>query len=74
MNTPNDKGECYTYSYSLGMGDSASSQVVAGCYWGFAWITAKEPSNARTGDILLCLTDPNLTYHVIITKETISFK
>lgn len=74
MNTPNDKGECYTYSYSLGMGDSSSSQVVAGCYWGYAWITAKEPSNARTADVLLCLTDPNLTYHVVITKETISLK
>jgi len=74
MNTPNDKGECFTYSFSLGMGDTVSAKVLTGCYWGYAWITAPEPSNARTGDVLLCMPDSLPTYHVVITKETITLK
>ncbi len=74
MSVPNDKGECFTYSFSLRMGDEVPAKVLAGCYWGYAWINADDPSNARTGDTILCLTDPNATYHVIITKETISLK
>jgi hypothetical protein len=74
MNSPNAQGECFTYSFSLGMGDTISVKVLNGCYWGFAWITAAEPSNARTGDVLLCIPDSLPTYHVIITKETITLK
>ncbi len=74
MNTPNEKGECFTYSFSLGMGDVVSAKVLTGCYWGYAWITASEPSNARSGDTLLCLPDSTPTYHVVITKETITLK
>ncbi len=74
MNTPNDQGECFTYSFSLGMGDSVTAQVLTGCYWGYAWITASEPSNARTGDVLLCMPDSLPTYHVVITKERIELK
>lgn len=74
MNTPNDKGECVTYSYGLGRGDTSSTKVLIGCYWGYAWITGNEPSVARTGSKILCLTDSNLTYHVVITKERIEFK
>ena len=74
MNTPNAQGECFTYSFSLGMGDTVTAQVLTGCYWGYAWITAQEPSNARSGDSLLCLPDSLPTYHVVITKETISLK
>jgi hypothetical protein len=74
MNTPNANGECFTYTFSLGMGDTVTARVLTGCYWGYAWITAKEPSNARTGDSLLCLPDSLPTYHVVITKETITLK
>jgi hypothetical protein len=74
MNTPNEQGECFTYSFSIGMGDSVTAQVLTGCYWGYAWITANEPSNARSGDSLMCLPDSLPTYHVVITKETISLK
>lgn len=72
MNKPNDKGECFTYSFSLGMGDTVSAKVLTGWYWGWAWVNASEPSNASNGSLLL--TDPSVTYHIIITKETINFK
>jgi hypothetical protein len=74
MNRPNELGECFTYSFSLGMGDVVTAKVLTGCYWGFAWITASEPSNARSGDSLLCLPDSLPTYHVLITKETITLQ
>ena len=75
MNSPNEKKECVTYSFSLGSGGGiVEARVLAGCYWGWAWITGSEPSVAKTGDILLCMTDTSGTYHVIVTKETINFK
>ena len=74
MNSPNDKGECFTYSFGLGRGDVYPTAVLAGCYWGYAWISGSEPSVARTGGSLLCLTDAGLIYHVTITKETISLQ
>lgn len=70
MNTSNDKGECFTYSYGIGRGEIYAAKVLAGCYWGYAWITGDEPSVARTGGDVLCLTDPNLIYHITITKES----
>ncbi len=74
MNTPNDKSECVTYSYSFGRGGVPSTKVLAGCYWGYAWITGDEPSIARTGNTILCMTDTSGIYHVVITKERIEFK
>jgi hypothetical protein len=75
MNSPNDKKECVTYSFSLGSGKGVvEARILAGCYWGYAWITGNEPSTARTGDILLCMTDTSGTHHIVITKETINFK
>lgn len=74
MNSPNDKGECYTYSFSLGRGDVVTAKVLTGCYWGYAWITGDEPSVARSNGALYCLTDTTLIYHLTISKETLSFK
>lgn len=74
MNSPNNKDECVTYSFGLGKGDMVAAKVLAACYWGYAWITGDEPSVARTGDLILCLTDTSLIYHVVITKERIEFK
>lgn len=74
MNTANNKGECYTYSYPLGNGDTFSTKVLAGCYWGYAWISGSEPSVARSGDRILCLTDTNIIYKISITSERIDFK
>lgn len=75
MNSPNDKKECVTYSFSLGSGRGiVDARILAGCYWGYGWITGDEPSTASTGDTLLCMTDTIGTYHILITKERIEFK
>ena len=73
MNTPNAQKECFTYSYTLGVFDEPVVTVLAGCYWGYAWITGKKPSVARTGSTILCLSDPNKTPPIWITQETIYF-
>lgn len=74
MNTANDKGECYTYTFVIGKGDVVNTTVLAGCYWGYAWISGEENSVARSGDKILCLTDANIVYKVVITKERVDFK
>ncbi len=74
MNSPNEYGECITYSFSLGMGDVVSAKVLNGCYWGWGLINGAEPSQPRTGDVLLCMPDSLPTYRVVITKETITLK
>lgn len=74
MMSPNDKGECYTYSFTLGIDATSSNKVLAGCYWGYAWITASETSVARSGDRVMCLTDTAVVYKVVITKERVDFK
>ena len=72
MNSPNDKGECITYSYTLGVFDEPVVTVLSGCYWAYAWVDGKEPSTAQTID-LLCIKDPAKQPAVWITKEVISF-
>ncbi|NWF63399.1 MAG: hypothetical protein HXY38_03750 [Chloroflexi bacterium] len=74
MNYANDKGECYTYSFTLGNGDMSPATVLAGCYWGYAWINTSEPSVARSGDKILCLSDPGIIYKIVITPERVDFK
>jgi hypothetical protein len=74
MNTPNDKAECYTYSFTLGSGSTTPAKVLTGCYWGYAWISGAETSVARSGGKILCLTDPNIIYKIRITKETVDFR
>ena len=73
MNSPNKIGECGTYGYTLGQFDEPTVTVLAGCYWGWAWITGDKPSVAKTGDVLLCMTDPNEVRAVWITAENIGF-
>jgi len=68
----NDEGECGTYSFTIGVNISSEVTVLAGCYWGYAWITGSEPSVAKSTSNI-CLTDPNKVRGVTITKETIGF-
>ena len=68
----NDEGECGTYSFSIGPQTSPEVTVLAGCYWGYAWITGTEPSIAKS-PYNICLTDTSQTRGVTITKETIGF-
>lgn len=74
MMSPNDKGECYTYSFSFGNSDPSSNRVLAGCYWGYAWISGAQSSVARSGDKIMCMTDANIVYKVVITSERVDFK
>ena len=73
MNSANDKNECFSYSFPLGRNDIFTGKVLAGCYWGIAWITGDEESVARSGD-LMCLSDPAIIYKIKITKEVFNFK
>lgn len=73
MNSANDKNECFSYSLSLGRNDVYIGKVLAGCYWGIAWITGEEQSVARSGD-LMCLSDPAFIHKIKITQETFTFK
>ncbi|MBI2330737.1 MAG: hypothetical protein HYU84_00905 [Chloroflexi bacterium] len=74
MIAPNDKSECYTYSFSFGNSDPSSNKVLAGCYWGYAWISGGETSVARSGDKIMCMTDTAVVYKVVITEERVDFK
>lgn len=68
----NDQGECGTYSFTIAANTKPAVTVLSGCYWAFAWIEGREPSNARsTYDI--CLTDTNQTRVLSITPETIGW-
>ncbi len=68
----NDKGECGTYNFTIGSKMSPEVTVLAGCYWGWAWITGTEPSIAKS-ITSICLTDPNQVRGVTITAEVIGF-
>jgi hypothetical protein len=69
MNPANNLGECGIYSFSLGVYDTPTVTVLAGCYWAYAWIDAKEPSIARnTGAICV---GAGQTISVSIGAETI---
>ena len=74
MLSPNDKGECYTYSFTLNNGDVTPTKVLAGCYWGWAWINGSETSVAKSGDKVLCVTDAAVIYKILITSERVDFK
>lgn len=73
MNSANDKNECFSYSFPLGRNDVFTGKVLAGCYWGIAWITGDEESVARSGD-LMCMSDPAIIYKIKITKEVFYFR
>ena len=74
MTVPNDKAECFTYSFQIGRGDVMTTKVLAGCYWGYAWITGEDTSVAKSGDRIMCMTDTAFIYHVNVADETVKFK
>ncbi len=57
MMSPNTFGECVTYSYYMDKFDEPVVTILAGCYWGYAWVTGDEPTIAKTGRDFICLTD-----------------
>lgn len=58
MMSPNSFGECVTYSYYMDKFDEPVVTILAGCYWGYAWVTGNEPTIAKTGGDFICLNDP----------------
>jgi hypothetical protein len=73
MQRANSLGECGTYNFSLGQFESPTVRVLAGCYWGYAWISGDKPSTAQTINNL-CVEDPGVVYAVTIGTEVIEFK
>ena len=73
MESPNDKGECGTYSFSLSVYERPTASVLTGCYWAYGWITKNPPSTAESIKSL-CLTDAGTAYTVEIGTEVIDLK
>ena len=72
MTSPNDQGECVTYTFVLGRYDEPVETILAGCYGAYGWVEGDVPSTAQTID-LLCINDPNKAPAVWIGTEVISF-
>ena len=69
MYAANTEGECGIYSFALSVYDNPTVTVLAGCYWGYAWINAKTPSVAKSTSEM-CV-DSGGSISVTITTETI---
>lgn len=75
MNSPNEQKECVTYSFVLPNNNNPiAANVLAGCYWGWGWVDGDEDSIARNGSQLLCMTDTNVIYKILVTKERVEFR
>jgi hypothetical protein len=48
MYQANSLGECGIYTFSFSAYDTPTVKVMAGCYWGYAWIDGKNPSVAKS--------------------------
>jgi hypothetical protein len=48
MYQANNLGECGTYNFSMDVDDAPTVTVMAGCYWGYAWITGNESFTAKS--------------------------
>jgi len=72
METENPDGECGTYSFTFAENQAAVVDVLAGCYWAYAWIAGNEPSTAKSIE-MLCFTDPNQIRGLTIGTEVIGF-
>jgi hypothetical protein len=71
MTQENDKKECGTYTFSLGRYEEPEVTVLAGCYWGYAWVL--EPDSIAKTPNVLCITDTSKVTSVWITAELIAF-
>lgn len=71
MAQENSLKECGTYSFTLARYDEPVVQVLAGCYWAYAWVL-DPPSNAQSPEAL-CVTDTSKAIAIWITKEVIGF-
>jgi hypothetical protein len=67
----NDQKECGTYGYTIGRYEEPEVQVLAGCYWAYAWVI-NPPSDARNLEVL-CVTDTSKVTSIWISNEVIAF-
>jgi hypothetical protein len=68
----NSDKECGTYTFVMGKYDEPEVTVLAGCYWGYGWVTGDKPSTPQTSSNL-CVTDTGKTTSIWITPDLIAF-
>lgn len=71
MYEPNDKGECFTFAFSVGHKGSEVVTILSGCYWAGGYQNGPKPSTPRVGYI--CLTDTKQTRGLTISNNSIGF-
>ncbi len=71
MYEPNDKGECYTFAFSVGDKGSQIVTVLSGCYWAAGYQNGPKPSPPRVNYI--CFTDTTQTRGLTINANSIGF-
>ncbi len=71
MYQPNDKGECYTFAFSVGDKGSEIVTVLSGCYWAAGYQNGPKPSTPRVNYI--CFTDTTQTRGLTINANSIGF-
>jgi hypothetical protein len=71
MTQENEEKECGTYNFTIGRYEEPEVTVLAGCYWGYAWVQ-DPPSTSKTPDVL-CMTDTSKSYSIWITAEVMNF-
>ncbi|HJW28029.1 MAG TPA: hypothetical protein VJ508_02140, partial [Saprospiraceae bacterium] len=71
MYEPNDKGECYTFAFSVGHKGSQVVTLLSGCYWGAGYQNGPKPSTPRVNYI--CFTDTTQTRGLTITNNSMGF-
>jgi hypothetical protein len=71
MYEPNDKGECFTWSFSVGHKASEVVTILSGCYWAGGYQNGPNPSTPRVGYI--CITDTSQVRGLTINNNSIGF-
>jgi predicted small lipoprotein YifL len=71
MYEPNDKGECFTWAFSVNDKGSETVTVLSGCYWIAGYQNGPNPSTPRVGYI--CLTDTTQIRGLTINNNSIGF-
>ena len=71
MQQENSLKECGAYSFTLSRYDEPVVKLLAGCYWGMAWVT-DPPSTAKTPNNI-CVTDTSKVVSIWISAEVIGF-
>ena len=71
MYKPDDKGECFTFTFSLRDKEEQVVTILSGCYWGSGYQNGSKPSTPRVDYI--CITDTEEIRGFTISKDTMGF-